>query len=219
MTNVYFISGFLANCKVFDRIKLPDGFKKQYIEWIIPNGDETLKEYARKMAQSIDQSSPFILLGYSFGGMVIQEMNKFLSPQKNIIIASIKNESETPRLHKIGQKINFTERFPMNILAHGSVVNKLYIKYIYHIPPSESNEFIGCTDPVYIKWSINQILNWKSPQCECLNLYHIHGTKDLAFPYSNLKNVDFSVENGDHLMIFKKYREINKILSQILLQY
>ncbi len=44
--DVYFISGLTANCSVFDRIKLLDDYKKKYIEWIIPSGNETLGEYA-----------------------------------------------------------------------------------------------------------------------------------------------------------------------------
>lgn len=212
--NIYFVSGFLANCHIFDRIKLPDGFEKKYIEWHIPKGDETLLEYAEKMSESIDREKPFALVGCSFGGLVIQEMNKFLKPEKNIIISSIKNEQEVPTLFQLGRKVNFAERFPMDILSKTSVLSKLFVKYVYHIPPSESSEFTDNTDPVYMKWAIRQILNWM-PTVHVENLYHIHGTKDLTFPIKPIQNA-FVVENGDHLMVMKKSRQINKILEQIL---
>ena len=43
---VYFISGMCYNCKVFDKLRLPKGYKKAYIEWFIPSPDESLSEYA-----------------------------------------------------------------------------------------------------------------------------------------------------------------------------
>ena len=71
---VYFISGMCYNCKVFDKLRLPKGYKKAYIEWFIPSPDESLSEYAHKMAKTIDTSRPFILIGYSFGAVIMQEM-------------------------------------------------------------------------------------------------------------------------------------------------
>lgn len=63
----YFISGMCYNCKVFDKLTLPKGYRKKYIEWRIPNPDETLSEYAYEMAKNINTSKPFVLIGYSFG--------------------------------------------------------------------------------------------------------------------------------------------------------
>ena len=74
---VYFISGMCYNCKVFDKLRLPKGYKKAYIEWFIPSPDESLSEYAHKMAKMIDTSRPFILIGYSFGAVIMQEMTLF----------------------------------------------------------------------------------------------------------------------------------------------
>ncbi|NDW10010.1 alpha/beta hydrolase [Dysgonomonas sp. 520] len=212
--NVYFVSGFLANCRVFDKIKLPEGFEKKYLEWYIPRGDESLEEYAREMAKEVDITRPFVLIGYSFGGLVVQEMNRFLRPKKTIIMASMKSKAEEPSMFGIGRKVKFADRFPMDVISKDSVLSKLYIKYVYHIPPSESELFIDNIDPVYMKWSIKQLLDW-TPPAEIENLYHIQGTKDRTFPIKGITGA-IEVENGDHLMVMKKAREINKILSEIL---
>ena len=90
---VYFISGMCYNCKVFDKLRLPKGYKKAYIEWFIPSPDESLSEYAHKMAKTIDTSRPFILIGYSFGAVIMQEMTLFLKPEKCVIISSFKSSS------------------------------------------------------------------------------------------------------------------------------
>ena len=44
---VYFISGMCYNCKVFDKLRLPKGYKKAYIEIVIKltrrNGNEEIR--------------------------------------------------------------------------------------------------------------------------------------------------------------------------------
>ena len=97
---VYFISGMCYNCKVFDKLRLPKGYKKAYIEWFIPSPDESLSEYAHKMAKMIDTSRPFILIGYSFGAVIMQEMTLFLKPEKCVIISSFKSKREIPILSR-----------------------------------------------------------------------------------------------------------------------
>lgn len=212
--NVYFISGLSANCKVFDRIDLPEGYKKIYIEWHIPQGDESLEEYSLEMAKSINRSKPFILVGYSLGGIVIQEMNKFLSPNKNIIISSIKAEDEIPPLFRLGRMINFAEHFPMHIFADHNYIIELFARMVYRARPEETMQILTYIDPIYMKWSISQILSW-IPTIQCENLYHIHGTEDHIFPYKYIKDA-YPIERGDHMMVMKKYKRINKILATIL---
>ncbi|MDH6355957.1 pimeloyl-ACP methyl ester carboxylesterase [Dysgonomonas sp. PH5-45] len=215
--NVYFIPGFLATGRVFDRIQLPDGFEKKYLEWYIPRGDETLNEYARKMAQGIDSSQPFVLIGYSFGGIVAQEINAFLKPEKTIIMASVKSEAEIPPLYRLGRRIKFAERFPMDFKEKDGVLTRLFTQLIYPAVPDRGNPFIGYADsPEYIKWSINQILNWR-PNGVCPDLYHIHGADDKLLPYKYVKDA-IPIAKADHMMVFKKYKAINEILARILLQ-
>lgn len=109
---VYFISGMCYNCKVFDKLRLPKGYKKAYIEWFIPSPDESLSEYAHKMAKTIDTSRPFILIGYSFGAVIMQEMTLFLKPEKCVIISSFKSKREIPILFQAVRKVNLMEFMP-----------------------------------------------------------------------------------------------------------
>lgn len=214
-TDVYFISGMCYNCSVFDSLKLPEGFKKKYIEWHIPRLDESLDEYVHAMALEIDTSRPFVLVGYSFGAVITQEMNRFLSPAKNIIISSFKDVEEIPMLFKAAKRANLADKIPMRLYSSTEFITDAFNRYVYHMPTSELTEVMTYTDPVYIKWSLKEITNW-IPDCKCKNLYHIHGTKDQIFPYELIKNA-FSVEGGDHLMVIKKADIVSSILGGILL--
>jgi len=213
--NVYFISGMSANCKVFNRLKLPDGFHKKYIEWFIPEGTESLEEYARKMAQNIDDTQPFILVGYSLGGIIIQEMNKFLKPEKNIIIASMKSEKEIPPMFRLGRQVQFAQRFPIEFIMKNDTVVDLFARLIYGARKEEAGLYISYTDPVYTKWALQRILEWK-PSVVCQNLYHIHGARDQVFPSKYISDAHI-IEKGDHLMVIKRFREVNMALNEILL--
>ncbi len=215
-TNVYFISGLSANCHVFDKLELPEGFEKKYIEWKIPHIHQTLEDYARMMANDIDTTQPFVLVGYSLGGIIIQEMNHFLSPQKNIIIASMKHESETPSLFRLGRKIKFAERFPFWQLVDNRKVKEVFARFVYHIKDIDMLEYVSYTDPVYMQWGVTQILNWH-PLAKCPNLFHIHGTRDQTFPHKLIKDACF-IEGGDHFMVFKRHKKVSAILNKILLE-
>lgn len=214
-TNVYFISGMCYNCTVFDQLKLPKGFNKIYIEWIIPEAGETLKGYTRKMASSIDTSTPFILVGYSFGGIIVQEMNEFLNPLKTIIISSFKKAEETPTMFRTVRRANLWERLPERLYNSTEFITEIFNRFIYNVPSNELIDYMTVTDPAYVKWAVSQITEWR-PSSIIPRLYHIHGTEDQIFPFEIIHNA-FPVEGGDHLMVFKKADVVSLILGSILL--
>lgn len=231
---VYFIPGLGANCKCFKHIKLPDGFDKVYIEWFTPKGTETIEEYTHKMAEKIDTTEPFILVGYSFGGIIVQEMNKFMNPEKTILIASMKNDIQTPQLFKILKRIKFTHWFPMTFFTSKKFLSYAFLRSVYFKvrPPRikdkedlKIEEYMTQMNPQYLKWSINQIINWKSEK-ECKNIYQIHGTKDIIFPYKKIsiktKKDDmqdnlYTIDKASHILVLEYPHKINKAFEKILL--
>lgn len=213
--NVYFISGMCYNCKVFDKLVLPKGFRKIYVEWYVPHPDESLSDYAIRMAGNIDRSKPFILVGYSFGAVIMQEMNRFLNPEKSIIISSFKSKGEIPRLFRAAAKANLAERLPVSLFSRTDFITNAFNYLVYNASTADLAEYMTVTDPTYIKWAIEQITGW-IPETTTKHLYHIHGTDDQIFPFKQLKRV-FPVEGGDHLMVVKKARNVSYILASILL--
>jgi hypothetical protein len=213
--NVYFISGMCVNCKVFDKIQLPDGYEKKYIEWYVPNKNESLEIYVRTMTKRIDTTKPFILVGYSFGAIIMQEMNQFLTPKKNIVISSIKSKSEIPLLIRFAGKSRIAKYVPKLLFIANDTMAYFFAHFIYDMSREEIKQYVTCTSPVYMKWAVYQIANW-IPKVACKNLYHIHGIKDQTFPYKQIKDA-YTIEGGDHLMVMKKADEVSKILTDILL--
>lgn len=212
--DVYFISGMCYNCSVFDDITLPKRFNKLYIEWAIPFLDESLDAYAHRMAKVINPKRRFILVGYSFGGVLVQEIAKFMNPEKVILISSMKAEKEIPSIFQIAKKVNFADNLPMRLYKTSNFMINLFNRYVYHVPTSALGEYMTVVDPIYIRWALRQITHW-IPTKKIENMYHIHGTRDQVFPYEQITDAK-TVKGGDHLMVVKRAKDVSEILNVIL---
>lgn len=213
--NIYFISGMCYNCKVFDSLTLPKGYVRHYIEWYIPRTGESLSEYAHTMAAQIDTSRPFVLVGYSFGAVIMQEMTRFLHPVKCIVISSFKNRNEIPRLFEVVRKTRLAEYLPDKLFQATEFVTSAFNRFFFHSSNEEVAEYMTHTDPAYMKWAVDQITRW-IPDNRYDPLYHIHGTADQIFPYNQIEDA-IPVEDGDHLMVVKKAAVISSLLGSVLL--
>lgn len=212
--NVYFISGLGADRQAFERIKLPERFSLYYLDWIKNKKRETLNEYAKRLAASIDTSQPFALVGLSMGGMIASAMSQFLSPVKTILISSVGCADEFPPLFKLAR---FTQvyRFVPTFLF-----NQPNLLAYWLFGAKTKNErrimayIISTSDAAFVKWSIGAILRWQL-RGRPKNLYHIHGDKDKILPI-NYTKPDVVVKGGSHFMVWTKGAEVSRLLGKVL---
>ncbi len=222
MTNVYFISGMGASCNVFDGLQLPNQYQKCYIEWKLQEQNETLENYTKRMMTDIDTTQPFILVGYSFGGVIIQEMSKYIAPQKTILLASIKNENQKPFSYSIGKTIRI-EKLIKPWLFNDNLISWFFNRFVYKTEKKINlKEFLPQLNASYMRWAIHTILHWR-PTIKIQKLYQIHGTKDHTIPYIRINrtyignHIDlFTIENAGHLLVFEKPNEVSAVLRNIL---
>lgn len=77
LIHVYFVPGMAANPLIFEHIDLPkQKFKIHLLEWFIPESEETISQYAKRMADKVAHDNA-VLIGVSFGGILVQEMSRF----------------------------------------------------------------------------------------------------------------------------------------------
>jgi pimeloyl-ACP methyl ester carboxylesterase len=113
---VYFMPGMAASSTIFERIHLPeDQFETHLLEWTIPLEGESLAGYAERMAKEIKHENP-VLIGVSFGGVLVQEMARFVKARKVIIISSVKCNAEFPRRMKVAKSIRAYKFFPTGLM-------------------------------------------------------------------------------------------------------
>lgn len=214
--HVYFMPGMAASSSIFERIHLPtETFEMHLLEWVLPKKNESLKDYAKRMAKNIKHEN-VILVGVSFGGILVQEMKPFVNTKKVIIISSVKSNVELPRRMKIAKATKAYKLVPTQLLenieffakfAFGSSILKQRIK-LYE-------KFLSVRDKSYLDWAIEQIINWERKEID-EEIIHIHGESDEVFPLRHIKNC-IKVKGGTHIMIITKYRWLNENLPKIML--
>lgn len=213
---VYLMPGLAASSTIFERISLPtEQFDVFLLEWEIPEPNETLKSYAKRMAKNIVHQNA-VLIGVSFGGILVQEMSEFLSVRKIIIISSVKNNNEFPLKMKMAKSTKAYKLIPTSLLVNveslarfsfGEVISqriKLYEKYL------------SIRDKRYLDWAIEQVVCWDRNITD-QNVVHIHGDADDVFPIKHIDNA-IVIKNGTHIMILNKYKWLNENLPKIILE-
>jgi len=214
-THIYFVPGLAAGSKIFEFIKLSEAkFELHYLEWLIPLTDkEPIEGYAERMANLVTEENP-VLVGVSFGGIMVQEMSKFLKTKKVIIISSVKTSNELPKRLKAIQKTKAYKLFPIkaitnfekfSVYAFGDFAVKRVKLY---------KEYLSVRNETYLTWAIYNVLHWKQLN-PINNLIHIHGDDDEIFPIKHIKNC-IPIEKGTHVMILNKAKSISKIITNSL---
>jgi esterase/lipase len=208
--------GLAASSSIFERIVLPsESFEVILLDWVQPKKDETLVSYAQRMAQKVVHENA-VLIGVSFGGILVQEMAAFLTLKKLIIISSVKTRDEMPRRIKFAKTTNAYKLLPTSLLnnveklikySFGNVINqklKLYEKFL-HLRNKE-----------YLDWAIEQVVCWDRSVPDP-RVIHIHGDLDEVFPAKNI-NSFIPIKGGTHIMILNRFRWFNQYLPDIILE-
>ena len=94
--NLYLIPGMSAGEKSFEALFVPDNCSATFVPWLIPYKDEAIMGYSKRMMGQVKLEEPYVLVGVSFGGIIVQEAIRFLKPQGVILISTIKSSLEKP---------------------------------------------------------------------------------------------------------------------------
>ncbi|WP_299679810.1 alpha/beta hydrolase [uncultured Tenacibaculum sp.] len=212
-THLYFVPGLAANTKIFEYLDLPkEDFETHFLEWILPlSVEETIESYAKRMCESIKHDNS-ILVGVSFGGVMVQEMSKQTNCKKVVIISSMKSNKELPNRLKLAQKTKAYKLFPTKIVENIEEYEHLFFGDYLKKRAELYKMYLSIRNADYLEWAIHNVLNWKQDY-ELDNIIHIHGNKDEVFPIKHIKNA-IEVDNGTHIMILNKAKTISKILAE-----
>ncbi len=208
----YFISGIAADGRLFGRIRLPEGFDAVYMDWNNPHRDESMENYADRLAEKINTEEPFVLIGTSLGGIVATEIALKYNPLLVIIIGSVPVISQLPGYFRIAEKLKLYKLVPGSVYKFSAIVKHHFTRE----NPDDKKiiiKMISETDPSFIKWGIQAVLKWKNKKFP-KSLYHIHGTRDEVFPY-RFTSPTHTIHKGDHVIVITRYEEVNSILSEI----
>ena len=208
--------GMAANPSIFNNIKLSESdFVVHYLEWLIPNKNETISDYAKRLLENVKHQRP-VLIGVSFGGIIVQEMAKHIETKKVIIVSSVKSNKELPKRMIFAKYTKAYKILPTNLVSNVELIAKYAFgeRVVKRLELYE--KYLSIRDKSYLDWAIFQIVNWEQ-KIPNPNIIHIHGEKDPVFPISHIKDC-IIIKGGTHIMIINKYRWFNENLPSLILK-
>ena len=143
---LYVISGLGADFKVLENINFPENLEVVFLDWLIPENKEDFHHYVERMADRVDDSEPFALLGYSFGGLIVQEIDKIKPAEKVVIMGSIKSDKEKSRFIKFGEISRITKYLPQRMFSVNSAT-------VY----SAARSFVDPKNPKLMQYFIDEL--------------------------------------------------------------
>ncbi len=210
---VYFMPGLAASPRIFEHIKLPEErYSMHFLNWIDPFKKESITDYCARLATQITHVNP-VLIGVSFGGMIVQELSELVTARKVVIISSAKTRHEYPRRMRLARATGLHKLLPLWLINKA----ELLVKYNFGIAEKKIKlyyTYLGFNDTAYLKWAFDSIIHWDR-ETAVPGLVHIHGDRDPVFPVKYIDDF-IPVENGTHIIIVNRYRWFNENLPALL---
>ena len=209
---IYIVSGLGADFKVLERLEFPENCEPVFIDWLIPENNEPFHHYVQRMAEKVDDSEPFCLLGYSFGGIIVQEINRLKPAEKVVILGSIKSDKEKSKFIKTGEVTKIPRILPVGLFNSRATQVYALVRKLFDPRNPKLLQYFKVRDPYYLKWSVEKVAEWKFT--ENPNVIQILADKDIVFPIKYSKP-DYIIKGGSHLFPATKYKEVSRILKEV----
>jgi pimeloyl-ACP methyl ester carboxylesterase len=206
--------GMAANPIIFENIELnPKFFEVHWLKWQLPEKNESLQDYAKKMLKYINHENP-VLLGVSFGGVLMQEIAKLISYEKLIIVSSVKQSSEIPKHMKFARETGVYKYLPFGLLNYIAEIEKLPLGNLIRKRLKLYKQYLSVNDKKYLDWAVKEMVCWEQTE-PIKGIIHIHGDKDKVFPVKNIKEY-INLAEGTHIMILNRFRWFNEHLPKLI---
>lgn len=214
-THIYLVPGLAASTSIFEFLELPENLMEtHYLDWLVPeSATESLEDYAARMCARVKHKN-VVLIGVSFGGIMVQEMSKILKVKKTVIISSVKSKKELPRRLRLAKATKAYKLFP------SKAINNLegYAKYAFGETIKKRldlyKKYLAMRDEHYLPWAIHNVLHWQQEQ-PLPGIVHFHGANDQVFPLKHIKDCTV-IEGGTHVMILNKAKRISRLLIELM---
>lgn len=214
MSKCFFIPGLGANEIAFSKIG-DLGVDKVMVSWIENQPDETLDHYVRRLIHENRITSEDILIGLSFGGIIIQKMAEILNVPFIILVSSFVSKKQLQPIFTFGLRWKLFKLMPK---AKVPLLSKWVANYLNsNSEDSEPaiKEMLDDTDMDLMHWSIYKIFELKRPLSPNIKKYNILGNDDKIVNLWNNENT-FIIKGGSHFMVYEKANQVTDIILSIL---
>ena len=207
------LSGLAADAAVFAPQRLV--FPQLVVPpWLVPSQNETLSDYAARMADAVRPAGDCVLGGASFGGMLALEMARFLKPRAILLIGSVRGPQELPlrvrMWRKLGPAVSLLPIAPLQWSAGSANIARRWLPHLAGV----ARQFSQADQDVF-RWSLRQLLAWQqAPAVEC-PIYQIHGDCDRVLPIACTRPARI-IRGGGHVISLTHASEVNSLIGECL---
>jgi len=183
------------------------------VPWLPFRDDDDIRSYARRLSEQIHGENP-IILGLSLGGMLAVEIGKVRATEKIFLVSSAKTSSELPVFSKIPKAEMLIDLIPRFLFTKSSYIGSRLAGAKNADDWSIISEMREDVPAGFMKRALKIVVAWNN-NVHPRNVIHIHGTKDMIIPSSNVRP-DHWIKGGTHIMIYNRAQEVSKIISDCL---
>lgn len=210
---IYLLPGLGADHRLFGELSIT-GHRLVHVTLPVPAPRQSMASYASDISKQIDISEKFMLIGVSLGGMIACELAALLKPYKVILISSARCNQEVPRFYRFQRHLGLTWLIPGWIIKYSAILLQGIWENDSWKDRELFREMIRTKSSTYYKRTVKMIVGWDRIESNP-DIIHIHGSGDRTLPFGLVKP-QHVVENGSHMMVYTRAKEISKILDGIL---
>ena len=213
--NIFLLPGFALDPEIFSKLEITGNL--HYMSWLEPNQDEALEDYAQRMIATykIQPGEDTVLIGHSFGGMVVQTIASLLEVETVILLASVKSAEEKPLSFKMIPVLPYQRWFSKAMVTQSVGIWGRFHGYNTPEKVAAFQDMVNNKSDYYMQWSLQKILEWDTPKFSA-NLIHLHGDQDKTFFINRIKE-PIIIPGGHHLLPLQKPKEVSKIINEVLI--
>jgi pimeloyl-ACP methyl ester carboxylesterase len=186
--------------------------------WIPPRKNESLPQYAARMAETVAPSrdAPLVLGGVSFGGMLACEMARWLKPDAVVLIASCRTRKGLRPICAPGRWL--LPLIPVQAWSVAKLLSGPVMRLKHRRSAAKRNLLTSMfkeSDSTFMHWTLQAILNWEPTPLAGVPVLQIHGRRDALIPARRV-DADAWIPDGGHLINVTHAKEVNAFLRQAL---
>lgn len=208
---ILLLTGMTPNAGIFSRLlpRLPSAI---VVPWLPPCKRETLSDYARRLADSLQPHGEVIVCGVSFGGIVAHELAICLRARRCVVISAPQQVSELPPWFRFFRPFAALPVEPaLDLLGR---IAGWFPRRARTAATARMTKWAGDRGEWH-RWATAAVLRWKpSPVDGALAVLQVHGSADTTFPLRYLRP-DVVIANGGHVLPLTHDEQIAKLLREL----
>jgi pimeloyl-ACP methyl ester carboxylesterase len=210
---IIFFPGLGADARLLDAQRAINA-EIEVPAWIEPLPRESLAEYSRRLAATIDTSTPFYVGGISFGGMIAQEVARHTSPQGLILISTCRRGRDLRRLR---HAMLLPAYVTPPVIVSMSKWTMTFMRHAFGVVTAEQarlmNDMLYATGSSFVLWCLRAIHSWQGADGLHMPILQIHGRKDRIIPLRGVKP-DHVIDGAGHIVNMTHPEEVNQVISR-----